>query len=74
LSLGCSSALLLLGDDLSNVFLLKCQLLALHLEELKLGGSLRRRDGGRSSAAGAGDAVGVIVEGIAEEEVVVGEI
>jgi len=74
LLLGSSSALLLLGDHLANVFLLKSQLLALHVEELKLGGSSRRRDGGRSGAAGTGDAVGVIVEGIAEEEVVVGEI
>lgn len=65
---------LLLADDTADVLALESQTLTLHLENLGIADVGRRDDAGRSSAAGTGDGAGVVVEGVAEEEVVVGEI
>lgn len=65
---------LLLSDDLLDVLPLQGRTLHLHLEEL-LARELRLTLGwrGRGGGAGAGDAGDIVVEGVAKEEVVVGE-
>lgn len=72
---GKGAAALLLAHDAADKLSLHGGTLALHLEELGVGDDVGRRGGARRrGASGAGDGAGVVVEGVAEEEVVVGEI
>jgi hypothetical protein len=75
LSGGGSSTLLLEGDNSDALSLNGSLAFALSLEKLEVGDAAGRR--GHSTgrrAASAGDALSIIVEGIGEEQVVVGEI
>jgi len=75
LSCGGTATLLLLVDNPDALALKSSLAFALSLEELEVGDDVGRRGHGtRRRAAGAGNALGVVVEGIREEQVVVGEI
>lgn len=73
---GCGTTTLLLADDNANKLALESGLLlSLSLDELGIRHHVGRRvDGIGRGASGTGDALGVVIEGIREEEVVVGEV
>lgn len=73
LSCGGTSTLLLEGDNAKALALQSGLAFALSLDELEVGDDVGRRGHGtRRRASGAGDALGVVVEGIGEEQIVVG--
>lgn len=73
LSCGGTSTLLLEGDNAKALALQSGLAFALGLDELEVGDDVGRRGHGTGRrAAGAGDALGVIVEGVGEEQIVVG--
>ncbi|KAI6768799.1 hypothetical protein HG531_010988 [Fusarium graminearum] len=75
LSCGGTSTLLLEVDNSDALSLDGSLAFALSLEKLEVGDAAGRRGHGtRRRATSAGDALSIIVEGIGEEEVVVGEI
>lgn len=69
------SALLLEHDLADSLALNSGQLLSLQLQGLQISEAGRRlHHHGRRRGAGAGDAVAVVVKGVRQEEVVVGEV
>jgi hypothetical protein len=75
LSGGGTSTLLLLSNNAKALALNGSLAFALSLEKLEVRDDVGRRGHGTGRrAAGAGDALSIIVEGIGEEQVVVGEI
>lgn len=74
LLLGGQLSALLLEHDLADGLALNGHLLSLQLLDLHIAKARRRlHHDGRRRGAGASDAVAVVVEGVRQEEVVVGE-
>lgn len=73
LSCGGTSTLLLEGDNAKALSLQSGLAFALGLDELEVGDDVGRRGHGTGRrAASAGNALGIVVEGIGEEQIVVG--